>query len=122
QNNVLITGGADGPGVSMTGGTLHLRNVTVANGLLTTDPGIKVTGGTIHIDSCTIENNKGGGAFIDGAAFTIKNTRVLGNGPGQFGLAAWGGILILGDLPSGSGLERVSVVDNNQVGISCATV
>src|SRR5690606_10407880 len=66
-----------------------------------------------------VRDNTGGGVLIDGAAFTIKNTRVSGNGPGQFGPTSWGGILIL-DPSSGSGLERVSVVDNQGPGVSCA--
>ena len=75
----------------------------------------------LRLDRVTVDANGGGGIFIDGAEFDIRNTTVTGNGPGQSGAITWGGILVTNSPVSGSAqLDLVTIQGNNPVGLSCS--
>ena len=75
------------------------------------------------MDGCTVKDNPGGGVFLAGSAFDIRNSTVTGNGPGQTmaGLV-WGGIRVE-SLPVGgqASLDLVTIEDNLATGLSCST-
>jgi len=79
-------------------------------------------GATLLASKTVIDSNQGGGVLIDGASFNISNSTISNNGPGQTGAAIWGGVLVLSVSSSGGDgtLDHVSVIDNRQVGVSCA--
>jgi hypothetical protein len=113
-------------GVTITSGTVYLRNLTV-QGVTTTGSqtgiGINATSGTtLYMNGCKVTGNPGGGILLNSAAFDIENTTVTGNGPGNFGgLTTWGGILV--NTPPTGGpitLNLVTVQNNSPVGISCS--
>jgi hypothetical protein len=115
-SDVSISGGSGGPGIRATaGGRLYVRGVTVT---LSAPEAIWADGGaTIRLDRVTVSNNVGG-ILIEGASFDIRNSRVIGNGPGP--TASVGGILIRGVAQANPKvLERVSVQNNSPWGINC---
>jgi hypothetical protein len=79
------------------------------------------SGATLRLNHVSVVNSPGGGILLDGAAFDIRNTIVTGNGPGMYGVAIWGGILINNPPAAGpSRLQFLTVQANNQVGIACS--
>jgi hypothetical protein len=77
--------------------------------------------------ACTIQNNVGvsgvggGGIFVDAANFDIRNTTVMGNGPGDDMGASWGGLRLKNlTAVTRKTLELLTVMNNNQLGVSCA--
>ncbi len=82
------------------------------------------SGATLRMESVLVDTNRGGGIQLDGARFDIRDTLVTNNGPGDAGLVIWGGILIKGAPTGGPArLERVSLINNRQIGLTCdATV
>jgi hypothetical protein len=123
--SAVITPAGYSDGISITGGEIYLRKLTISGAAsLQTGIGINAapTSGntvTLHMDSCTVTNNPGGGILLNGAAFEIKNTSVTSNGPSSTG---WGGILVQ-DPPAGgpTTLDHVSISNNRQIGLSCGT-
>lgn len=122
--DLFVTGGiaAGSKGIAASGSStkLTLSNVQVN---LTTD-GLAIqadTGAQLTMDRCSVMNNKRGGILVDGANFDIKNTTIVGNGPGDDAGAAWGGLRLKNLIPTGPrSLGFLSVTSNNQVGVSCA--
>jgi hypothetical protein len=117
QSDAVFAGGPD-PGFRLSGATdVYMRGVTVRN-----SEGIGViaeAGATLRLERVTVSGNQKGGILLDGVAFDVKNTSVTGNGPGQLGLASWGGILV--NAPGGTArLERVSIKDNRATGLTCS--
>jgi hypothetical protein len=107
------------PGFNMVSGTAYVRNVTFGPSPSGTVC-IQATGGTLNLDGVVVDSCKGGGIYLDGAAFDIENTTVTNNGPGSSGAITWGGILV-NALPSTgpSTLNLDTVEMNKQVGVSC---
>jgi hypothetical protein len=119
QQSATIAGGAD-PGIKVSSGAnLFARNLTVTASI---DVGISAsTNATLHLDHVTVRDNQKGGLLVDGAGFEVRDATFTGNGPGQFGLASWGGVLI--NMPPASSpalLDRLTIRDNKQVGLSCS--
>jgi hypothetical protein len=121
--DLLVTGGtaAGSKGVVATGSlaTLKLSNVQVSLG---TGLGVQADSGALLVmDHCTVTSNNKGGIFVDGANFDLKNTTVTGNGPGDDMGAAWGGLRLknLSTVVKKS-LQLLTVMGNNQVGVSCS--
>jgi hypothetical protein len=115
-------------GLSVTGGELYLRNLTVA-GSASRQTGIGVnaqaTPGAsllLRVKDCTITGNPGGGILLAGAAFDIENTVVSGNGPGEtVGGVSFGGIRIDSMAAVGPAtMTLVTITDNLAPGLSCA--
>jgi hypothetical protein len=124
-----ITPASYSDGFSITSGELYLRKVTIA-GSASQQTGVgilaQVTAGAslfLHLDGVTITGNPGGGILLGGAAFDIRNTSVVGNGPGQTsGGAIFGGIRIDGTSSAGpSNLTMVTLQGNQAPGLSCAS-
>jgi hypothetical protein len=122
--SAVITPGAGSDAITITAGEIYLRNLTVQGSTtLATGMGINATAGTtLHIDSCAVINNPGGGILLNGAAFSINNTTVTGNGPGTSPVgASYGGIRVEALPASGSAtLDLVTIQNNKQVGLSCS--
>lgn len=133
SDNVLIrdltvTGGtaitSKGIVVSGSSTALTLSNVRVNLGM---GLGIQAGTGTQFVmKGCTVENNLGmngmggGGILLDGGNFTIDNTTVSNNGPGDDSGTTWGGLRIKNVPPTGPKiLHLVTVKDNKNTGISC---
>jgi hypothetical protein len=121
--NAVITPASGADGISILGGELFLRNITIRGSASTsTGTGISAaaTGGNpvvLHLDTCAVIENPGGGIFLNGAAFTIKNTTVIRNGPNSTG---WGGIQVQNPPAAGpTTLSQVTLSDNKQVGLAC---
>jgi hypothetical protein len=77
----------------------------------------------LHLTRCVITHNDKGGLRTTGTGFDITNTIVAANGAGSdLGGVAFGGVR-LGTAPASgpSNFANNTVVDNLQVGISCAT-
>jgi hypothetical protein len=103
----------DGPGDVLVRGIIARSCDTV---------GVVATGGAkFTLRDSVIDGNRGGGILLDGARFDIRNTTVIGNGPGLTGTTSWGGILALNIPASTVRLDRVSIKDNKQVGLACAS-
>lgn len=114
--------------ISITNGELYLRNLTVA-GSASRQTGIGINaqatpGATLllRVQDCTIKGNPGGGILLADAAFTIENTVVSGNGPGEtVGGASFGGIRIDSTVAGGPArIALTTVTDNLAPGLSCA--
>lgn len=106
-----------GIGLDVTGGELVARNLTVRGG---DQPGIAVRpNAALALSRSQVLDNAGGGILVEGGKLVLETTKVSNNGPGQFGLATWGGILFSSPAV-GTRLERVSVVGNKGPGISCS--
>jgi hypothetical protein len=124
QDGATIFGGND-VGIAIAGGDLYIRDLTV-NGA---QVGIVARpGATLRLERVIVKDNQapagmytGGGIFIDGAGFDIRNCLISGNGPGVDFDVVWGGLLVRG---SGTPrrLERVSVVGNLETGVVCAAM
>jgi hypothetical protein len=125
KSTATITPDTASDGITITSGTVYLRSITV-QGVTTTGSqtgiGINATSGaTLYMSGCKVTNNPGGGVLLNGSAFDIENTTVTGNGPGQLGVATWGGILVNSLPASGpTTLNLVTIQNNNPVGISCS--
>lgn len=118
QQNAILAGGAY-PGLVVDSVPLFVRDITVGPGI---DVGIIAqNGATLRLDHVKVADNKKGGILANKASFDIKNTLITGNGPGQFSLAPWGGMLV-NMPPAGSAtrLELVSILNNKQVGVTCS--
>jgi hypothetical protein len=121
--DLTVTGGtsATSKGIAVSGTTtaLTLSSVQVSLG---TGLGIQAdTGAQLTMDHCTVSGNNKGGILVDAANFDIENTTVTGNGPGDDGGAAWGGLRLKNLLTTGKkSLEYLTVMGNNQVGVSCS--
>lgn len=121
--DLLVTGGiaAGSKGVAVAGASTKLTLSNVQVNLTTDGLGIQAdTGAQLTMDHCSVTNNKRGGILVDGASFDIKNTTITGNGPGDDAGASWGG-LRLKNLPATGkkSLGFLTVMSNNQVGVSC---
>ncbi len=112
--------GVTGPALHLTGGHLYIRSVHVTSPL---DIGIVADGNSVlRLDSVLVDNCAKGGILLDGSSFSIVNTTVTGNGPGDLAGLAWGGIRVQNVPSTGStAFARVSVTNNKQVGLSCST-
>jgi len=121
--DLMVTGGtaATSKGIAVSGGTasLTLSNVQVTLG---TGLGVQAdTGALLTMDRCTVSGNNKGGILVDTANFDIKNSTVNGNGPGDDAGAAWGGMRLKNLLTTvKKTLELVTLMNNNQVGVSCS--
>lgn len=100
------------------GTKLSLADVTVS---LTTGLGIDAeAGATLTMNHCTISNNKGGGIFLNGAAYDIEDTTVTNNGAATLNAISWGGVLVNALPASGpSTLKSLTVTNNLAPGIVC---
>jgi hypothetical protein len=115
-------------GITITGGELYLRALTVAgNPSGVTGIGINAhaaTGATVtlYMNGCTVRDNPGGGILLAGAAFEIRNSTITGNGPGQTPDGViWGGIRVDSLPPTGqTSLDMVTIQNNPPVGLTCA--
>jgi hypothetical protein len=113
----IITPADYADGISITGGELYLRGLTVAgNPSGVTGIGINAqaaTGATVvlHMDGCTVKDNPGGGILLAGAAFDIRNSTITGNGPAQTADGTiWGGIRVDSLPPTGqASLDLVTI-------------
>jgi hypothetical protein len=121
--NAVITPTGFSDGISVIKGELYLRRLIITgSAALQTAIGIKASPSSgnavvLHMDSCAVINNPGGGILLNGAAFDISNTTVIGNGPNT---AAWGGIQVQNPPPNGpTTLHLVTINDNKQVGLTC---
>lgn len=121
--DLMVTGGtaATSKGVVVSGGgaSLTLSNVQV---MLGTGLGVQAdTGALLTMDRCTVSGNNKGGILVDTANFDIKNSTVNGNGPGDDAGAAWGGMRLKNLVTTAKkSLELVTLMNNNQVGVSCS--
>lgn len=107
------------PGVLLQAGELRMRNVTIDR---SGREGIVARTGTVlRLEGVRVQNNEGGGILLDGASFEIVNTVVENNGPAiEGGSVSWGGVYVRAVPPAGSKrLERITVRDNQQVGLVC---
>ncbi|MBO9464660.1 Hint domain-containing protein [Tropicibacter sp. R15_0] len=73
-NESTVTGVTTGPGISVSGGTANLTNVTIEGG---TDVGLSVLGGTATLFHTTITGNDGG--ITNFGTINIGTTIVVGN-------------------------------------------
>ena len=125
KSNAKLTPTPGSDGITINAGQVTLRGVAVLGGT-STGMGINAspTSGntvTLHMDTCVVSNNPGGGILLNGAAFEIKNSTITNNGPGQLGVATWGGILVNSVPANGpTTLDFLTVQNNNPVGISCS--
>ncbi len=123
--DAVITPSLGADGISIVGGELTLRGITV-RGTAGNTIGIGVnaaptSGNTVmlRMDGCVVVDNPGGGILLNGAAFVITNTTVSRNGPNP---AAWGGIYVQNPPAAGpTTLSRVAIIENNQVGLDCGS-
>jgi hypothetical protein len=117
--SAAIVGGLQS-GISFSGaGELFARDIVVrrsdAAGI------VAQNGAVLRLEHVTVDGNGGGGIFVDGAAFDIRNTTITANGPGQSGATTWGGMLATNVLASGpANLELVTIRNNNPVGLACS--
>jgi hypothetical protein len=127
--SAVITPADYDDGIIITSGEIYLRALTVAgNPSGVTGVGVNAqaaTGATValNMDGCTIKDNPGGGVFLAGAAFDIRNSTVTGNGPGQtIGGTIWGGIRVDSLPASGqTNLGLVTIQKNLATGLTCST-
>jgi len=120
QGGALINAGA-GVGLQCSGGAqLYVRGLTIKGG---GEQGVTVeTGAKLQLENASIINNDHGGILVNGATLILKNTTISGNGPGDFmGMGIlWGGIRMQSPAP-GTLLDRVSITDNKNTGVSCTS-
>jgi len=127
--SAVITPADYDDGIIITSGEIYLRALTVAgNPSGVTGVGVNAqaaTGATValNMDGCAIKDNPGGGVFLAGAAFDIRNSTVTGNGPGQtIGGTVWGGIRVDSLPASGqTNLGLVTIQNNLATGLTCST-
>jgi hypothetical protein len=122
QNTAVIVAGAK-PALDLQSGAFYVRGLQLSSAA---SVGINATPGTsgsltVRVDHVTVESCRGGGIFLGGAAFDIRNTLVTRNGPAQAGAAAWGGILVNALPPSGpTHIASSTVRMNDGGGVSCS--
>jgi hypothetical protein len=120
QSGAAINPGAR-VGVRVSAGKVYVRDLKVSNG---SNIGVVAeTGAELTMNHCAIVANTKGGILADAANFDVTNTTVTGNGPGDDAGAAWGGLRLknLNLVTTGKkSLGFLSVMNNNQVGISCS--
>jgi hypothetical protein len=118
QSGVIAS--ATTPGFNMDSGTAYLRDLKFSSSASIC---IEATGGTLNLDKVVVNSCAAGGVLLNGAAFDVENTTVMGNGPGTFmGLTTWGGILV--NSPPSAGpttLKLVTVENNTGGGVACST-
>ena len=117
QNAGVITG-TMAPALWVSGNT-YVRDVKLTSSLST---GVQAdSSAVLRMNHVSVVNSGGGGILLNGAGFDIQNTTVTGDGPGMFGLAVWGGILINNPPAAGPArLQLLTVQGNNPVGIACS--
>lgn len=111
--------GSVNPALHLSAGTTYVRGIRLTSGAsigCVADPGT-----TLLADSVTVSGNSGGGILLDGAAFTITNTAVTDNGPGDLMGTTWGGVRVQGSASGGTRtLNDITIVNNRQIGLSCS--
>jgi hypothetical protein len=120
----VITPAAGSDGIGIVAGDLTLRGIAV-RGSAASPNGIginaAVTSGNtlvVRMDTCAVTDNPGGGIFLNGAGFVIKNTTVSRNGPNP---TVWGGIAVQNPPAAGpTTLSQVTISDNKQAGLVCS--
>lgn len=117
QQSAFVASAVD-PAITLRSGSLYVRAVKLSS---LVDVGIRALGGTLELDHVVVDSCMGGGILLDGAAFNIRNTTVTRNGPGQLGVATWGGVLV-NSLPAAGPrqIHLATVSNNNQIGLTCA--
>jgi hypothetical protein len=122
QQGAKISPATAMPGLQVSGSSLYMRGVRVSAG---DDVGINAgSASTLSLDTVVVDNCAGGGILIDGAAFDIKNTKVMNNSstPIMHGTYYVGGILIANPLAAGpSKLHLVTIQGNGAPGLQCST-
>jgi hypothetical protein len=102
------------PVISITGGEITLRDLTITSGK---GAGISISAGTVHINRCYVLNNAGTGIAVgNGVAFDITNTVIAGNGSTSNSGVTLGSY-------AGTGPTRFAfntVVNNGYGGVVCA--
>ncbi len=127
KSSATLTPATGGDGIDITSGTVYLRNLSV-QGSASSSTGIGISAAptagsavTLHLDTCAVEGNPGGGILLNGAAFTLANATVTGNGPGILGAISWGGVLVSGLPASGpTTLDLVTISTNDGGGLTCS--
>ncbi|HXU61818.1 MAG TPA: right-handed parallel beta-helix repeat-containing protein [Polyangia bacterium] len=110
-------GGAASPAFQMSSGDVTIRSVSFST---VSAVGIQADGGTLRLDRVTVDHCPGGGIWLNGANFDIRNTRVSNSGPGDHDGASWGGILETGVPATGPrNISQVTVISNTGQGITC---
>jgi hypothetical protein len=118
QSSATVNPGAR-VGVRVSAGKVYIRDLKVSNG--SSVGVIAETGADLAMNHCTIAANTKGGILLDAADFDITNTTVTGNGPGDDGGAAWGGLRLKNLVMTNKrSLGFLTVMNNNQVGVSCS--
>ena len=120
ERSAALVGGIE-PGVRLTAGDLYLRSIVVRT---SDDTGVIVTSqAKLYLDRVMIQNNAKGGVLVDGGSLEMRNSSVVGNGPGQVGTSVWGGILLQSWPPGATPvLDRATVTDNKAPGIVCQNI
>jgi hypothetical protein len=120
----VITPAPGSDGIGIVAGDLTLRGLTLrGSAASSTGIGINaaVTSGNtlvLRMDTCAVTDNPGGGIFLNGAGFVIKNTTVSRNGPNP---TVWGGIAVQNPPAGGpTTLSQVTISDNKQAGLVCS--
>lgn len=119
QQSALIAS-ATTPGFNMDSGTVYARGLKFSSSASIC---IEATGGTLNLGNVAVDSCAKGGVLLNGAAFDVEDTTVMGNGPGTFmGLTTWGGILINNPPSAGpTKLNLVTVENNTGGGVACST-
>jgi hypothetical protein len=121
----VITPSPGADGISIVGGDLTLRGITV-RGSAANATGIGInaapTSGNavvLRMEGCTVTDNPGGGILLNGAGFVIENTTISRNGPNP---TVWGGISVQNPPAAGpTTFSQVTISDNKQVGLVCGS-
>jgi hypothetical protein len=110
------------PGITVSGGEVHIRGLTVSCTADVSDRGIVAqSGAVLRLNRVTVKNCAKGGIFVDGASFDIRNTTVTASGPGDVAGLLWGGIRVQSFPPTGPArFELVTIKDNKGPGVSCS--
>jgi hypothetical protein len=113
-----VVASATSPGFSMSSGSAYIRGVKFSPSATVC---ISATGGTLDLDTVVVDSCQGGGVYLDGAAFTIMNSTVTNNGPGQNGAITWGGILVNALPVTGPTVLSLDTIQANKgPGLECA--
>jgi hypothetical protein len=117
QKDAVIT--THSTAFTLRSGAVYLRGMRFSS---PSGNALTATGGTLRLDGVTIDRCLKGGILLDGAAFDIRNTTVINNGPGSdVGGSVLGGILVHTLLNSGpKALNNVTVRNNAPYDLSCA--
>ena len=119
QMTAFIAGGLS-PAFRLSSGEAYLRDLR-----LTTAASIGCqadAGTTLRLEHVTVTGNVGGGIFLDGAAFEIRNSTVTSNGPAVHGPVSWGGIFANNPPTAGPKmLDLLTVQGNLSPGITCSS-